>query len=153
VGADVATATWAVSLYSTTEIVYSEPLRILGEFLDLATQRDDPLPFTQQLRLRMIQLRPKHSVHSTHVFLRLDSSRRALKPSYSSPHKVLARTDKTFKIDVRGREVTNSVDRMKPAYTLEEGQHGNKDTKQPVPAAILSTLAATPKTTRCGRRV
>lgn len=152
---------------SAFELVYGESLHIPGEFLIPATQRDDPLPFIQQLRRRMNQLRPtpatRHStpasfVHralqdSTHVFLRLDSSRRALQPPYSGPHKVLARTDKTFKIDVRGREVTVSIDRLKPAYTLEDGQHGTTDTKPPVPAAIQSTPAATPRTTRCGRRV
>jgi hypothetical protein len=52
-----------------------------------------------------------------------------------------------------GAEVIVSADRLKPAYTLDEGQHGTKKTKPPVPAAIPSTPAATPKTTRCGRRM
>jgi hypothetical protein len=36
------------------------------------------------------------------MFLRQDAIRRALQPPYSGPHKVIARTDKTFKIVVRG---------------------------------------------------
>ena len=86
---------------------------------------------------------------STHVFLRQDTARHALQPPYSGPHKVIARTDKTFKIVVRGRQVTVSIDRLKPAYTLEEGLHGNKNIRQPV----LSTPASPHRTTRSGWRV
>jgi hypothetical protein len=63
---------------------------------------------------------------STHVFLRLDNARRALQPHHSGPHKVIARTEKTFKIIVWGRHVTVPTDRLKSAYTLKEGQHGTR---------------------------
>jgi cleavage and polyadenylation specificity factor subunit 1 len=48
------------------ELVYGEPLRISGEFLDPTIQRDDPLPFLQQLRLRIKELRSTPATrHST----------------------------------------------------------------------------------------
>ena len=60
--------------------------------------------------------RPSTFIHkdlwdSTHVFLRKDSTRRALEPPYSGPHKLIARTYKKIKIVVRGRQVNVSADR------------------------------------------
>ena len=43
---------------------------------------------------------------STHVFLRHDTIQRALIPPYSGPQRVIAGTNKTFKIIVRGRLIT-----------------------------------------------
>jgi hypothetical protein len=44
---------------------------------------------------------------------------------------VIARTDKTLKIVVRGRQFTVSTDRLKPAFTLVR-QHGNKNITHPI---------------------
>jgi hypothetical protein len=69
---------------------------------------------------------------------------------------VIARTDKTFMIVVRGRQTTVSADRDKPAYILEDNLH---DSCRP-PAQTSSTTAELasiqnqpPKATRCGRTV
>jgi hypothetical protein len=56
----------------------------------------------------------------THVFLRQDTIPRALDPPYSGPHEVIARTDKTFKISVRGKQIIVSADYVKPAYIFAE---------------------------------
>jgi len=91
----------------------------------------------QQLRRRLDPLRPtpatRHSspttfIHrdlkdSTHVLLWQDATRRAFDPPYSGPHKVIAHTDKIFKIVVRGRQVIVSAERVKPGYILEGTQH------------------------------
>jgi cleavage and polyadenylation specificity factor subunit 1 len=162
---------------SAAELVYGEPLRVPGELLVPAAPKIEASGFIQQLRRQMDQLRPtpaaRHSspatfVHkdlrdSTHVFLRQDTTRRALEPPYSGPHKILSRTDKTFKIVVRGRQVTVSADRVKPAYLMEGTQH---DTGSPPaqpgspPAQPISAPAQPdeirtepPKTTRSGRTV
>ena len=117
---------------STAELVYGEPLRVPGELLASASPKVEASTFIQQLRRQMDQLRPtptaRHSspatfVHedlqdSPHVFLRQDTVRRALQPPYSGPHQVIARTDKTHTIFVRGRHVTVSTDRVKTAYLL-----------------------------------
>ena len=109
---------------SAAELVYGEPLHVPGEFLMPTIQKADLQPFIQRLRRRMNKLRPtltaqcstqasfvhKELKDSMHVFLRLDTARHVLQPPYSGPHKVIARTDKTFKIVVRGRQVTVSTD-------------------------------------------
>jgi hypothetical protein len=79
---------------SVAELVYGEPLRILGELLTPTADPVDPaLPITE-LHQHMAHLRPvpaaRHVspvtfVHSdlgkcTHVFLRQDTTRRALEP-------------------------------------------------------------------------
>jgi hypothetical protein len=122
---------------SAAELVYGEPLRVPGELLVPAAPKVKTSGFIQQLRRQMDQLQPtpaaRHSspatfVHKnlrdlTHVFLQQDATRRALEPPYSGPHKIISRTDKTLKIVVRGRQVTVSDDRVKPAYLMEGTQH------------------------------
>jgi hypothetical protein len=122
---------------SAAELVYGESLRVPGELLVPSAPKVETSAFIQQFRRHMDQLRPTPTarqaspatfVHkdlrdSTHVFLRQDAIRRALEPPYSGPHKVIARMEKTLKIDVRGRQVTVSADRVKTAYILEGTQH------------------------------
>jgi hypothetical protein len=155
---------------SAAELVYGEPLRVPGELLVPAAPKIEASSLIQQLRRHMDQLRPtpaarhaspatfvhKDLLDSTHVFLRQDAIRRSLEPPYSGPHRVIARTDKTFTIVVRGRHTTVSADRVKPAFILEDNLH---DSSSP-PAQPRSTTAepATiepqpPKTTRSGRTV
>jgi hypothetical protein len=154
---------------SAAELDYGEPLRFPGELLVPAAPKVEASLFIQQLRRLMDHLRPtpaaRHAsratfVHkdlrdSTHVFLRQDAICCALEPPYSGPHKVIARTDKTLKIVVRGRQVNVSADRVMPAYILEGSQH---DTGSP-PAQPRSaptkptTLTQPPRTTGTGRTV
>lgn len=118
---------------SPAELVYGEPLRLPGEFFQPSPpDSTDLTDFTTRLRHFVAKLRAapasRHSKNkifyhkdldvSTHVFLRDDSVRAALQPPYTGPHEVLERGDKTFKILVRGKPTTVSVDRLKPAYQL-----------------------------------
>jgi len=155
---------------SAAELVYGEPLRVPGELIVPAAPRFEASTFIEQFRRHMYQLRPtpaaRHSspatfIHkdlrdSTHVFLRQDSIRRALEPPYTGPHKVIARTDKTLTIVVRGRQVNVSADRVKPAYVLDGPQHdtGSLPSTQPRsdPEKPVSTTRPT-QTTRSGRTV
>ena len=161
---------------SAAELVYGEPLRVPGELLAPTTPEVEPVAFIKQLRHNMSQLRPipaaRHTSPATfihkdlkdasHVFLRQDAIRRALEPPYRSPHKVLARTEKTFKISVRGKQVIVSADRVKPAYILQETQHSSATSSRgnstssarpsTAPAAESSHPRA-PRTTRSGRSV
>jgi cleavage and polyadenylation specificity factor subunit 1 len=68
----------------------------------------------------------------THVFLRQDAMLRALEPRYSGPYKVLSRRKKTLKLLVRGRPVTVSADRVKPAYILSGTDCRNNSFSPPV---------------------
>ena len=140
-----------------------------GELLIPAAPKVEASAFIQQLRHHMDQLRPtpaaRHAspasfIHknlwdTTHVFLRQDAIRRALEPPYSGPHKVIARTDKTFTIVVCGRQVTVAGDRVKAAYVLEGNQHeADSPLVQPRSAPTKpATPNQPPKTTRSGRTV
>jgi hypothetical protein len=79
---------------SIAEVVYGETLRIPGELLTPTTQSLDPSHFISQLRQHMTNLRTtpatRHSKpatfvykdlqNCTHLFLRQDTTRRALQP-------------------------------------------------------------------------
>ena len=150
---------------SVAELVYGEPLRVPGELIAPTKQTVEPEYFLQQIRRHMSQLRPipaaRHAspatfIHrdlkdTTHVFLRQDALRRALHPPYSGPYKVLTRTDKTFQLSVRGKPVTVSADRVKPAYTINEAEEGITTAKSQLTPATPSPDPLT--TTRAGRRI
>jgi hypothetical protein len=101
---------------SAAELVYGEPLRVPGELVVPAAPKVEASSLIQQLHRHMDQLRPtpaaryaspstfvhKDLTDSTHVFLWQDAIRRLLEPPYSGPHKIIARTGKTFTIVVRG---------------------------------------------------
>lgn len=77
------------------------------------------------------------------------ASRASLQPAYTGPHKVLDRGDKIFKIVVKGKPVTVSIDRLKPAYILT-------DTEKSIgvsPIPMQPTHNTDTKKTRSGRTV
>ncbi|EFN67616.1 hypothetical protein EAG_00467, partial [Camponotus floridanus] len=41
-----------------------------------------------------------------------------LQPPYNGPYEVISRTAKTFVVRIQGKDVTVSIDRLKPAYIL-----------------------------------
>ena len=117
---------------SVAELVYGTTLRLPGEFFD-NTQDDmttDPAAYVTQpksdmWRLQATPTRPQDSrkVHihpelstCTHVFVRHDATRRTLQAPYDGPYKVLQRADKYFTLDVKGKQETISLDRLKPAH-------------------------------------
>lgn len=122
---------------STAELVYGEPLRLPG---DIICAPDEPQPpvaipgLLTRIRQQVERLRPtpasRHArprtyvfpalATATHVFLRDDTVRGALRPPYSGPHRILARDAKTLTLQLPGRVDRVSVDRVKPAYLLVE---------------------------------
>ncbi|KAG7294803.1 hypothetical protein JYU34_022827 [Plutella xylostella] len=119
---------------SAAELVYGQPMRLPGEFFDPeADVTVDTTDYLARLRNMVRNLQPsptarhnsKHNTFifkdlatSSHVFLRDCTVGGALKPAYSGPHKVVQRGDKIFKILVNGKQVTVSIDRIKPAFIL-----------------------------------
>ncbi|XP_026327858.1 uncharacterized protein LOC113236087, partial [Hyposmocoma kahamanoa] len=118
---------------SPAELVFGETLRLPGEFIVAPPKLISPAETSDlitQLRRAMVSIRPVPASHqdrpssfvfkdlatATYVFLRDDTSRRSLQPPYSGPHRVLDRRDKTISLDVGGRTVTVSIDRVKPAH-------------------------------------
>lgn len=161
---------------SSAELVYGEPLRLPGQFFvpNEAHKTADVTDFVTRLRSFMATLSPKPtSWHRTgpfyvphelkeaaYVFLRQDFVRRPLEPPYSGPYKVLERHPKFFKLDVRGKHVTVSIDRLKPAYMTEEPHSSSQPASSSQPTASSQpTTSSEPvdkqpeRTTRSGRRV
>lgn len=94
----------------------------------------DPRIFLNRIRQDMRQLRSKPFIHRknrilvhkeqntcTHVFLRVDSIKRSLTQPYTGPHRIVERIKPTvFRINVNGRLVNMSSDRLKPAFLISK---------------------------------
>lgn len=167
---------------SSAELLYGEPLRLPGEFFDSSTPTtSDVTDFTARLHMIVQKLKPvpasRHGKHTVfihkelestqHVFLREDAARPPFHPAYSGPYRVLTRGDKAFKILVKGKPVSVSVDRLKPAFILADDRSTQgKNIPPPLPASkspitnrdlpspkSSPSLTPTSKITRSGRRV
>lgn len=155
---------------SPAELVYGEPLRLPGQFIAPASKQDtaDVTDLATRLRSHMGKLTPKpaswHSKgpfyiprqlnSSSHVFLRQDFVRRPLEPPYAGPYRVLERHPKYYKLDVCGKEMTVSVDRLKPAYLAREEDDTASPSSESHPREADSEAnLETEKRTRSGRRV
>ncbi|KZC14910.1 hypothetical protein WN55_07941, partial [Dufourea novaeangliae] len=128
-------AAWREDLQSTAaELVYGETLRLPGECLAPRGGNSQPLPrdFVGSLREHFATLaQTPGSDHSSrrifvfkdlavaeYVFLRNDTVRGILQPPYDGPYKVLNRGTRTFSVSIRGKSITVTIDRLKPAYLL-----------------------------------
>ena len=124
--------------HSSAELVYGTTLRLPGELLasQPALTPCSVQDFATSLKESLASLRPVQPRTSTaatfasqdldsctHVFLRVDSVKRPLQQPYQGPFKVLRRTRKTFRLDIRGASQTVSIDRVKPAYILRDVPH------------------------------
>lgn len=96
---------------------------------------------------------------ATHVFIWHDATSKPLQPPYDGPFKVVERADRYFTVDVKGRQDTISVERLKPA-------HLDSAVDPPAPAVVpdppsapshtplpVMTSPSTLRTTRSGRHV
>lgn len=154
---------------SPADLVYGEPLRLPGQFLAPTDDHStaDVTDLAARLRNHMNKLTPKPaSWHrkgpfyiprclesSSHVFLRQDYVRRPLEPPYAGPYRVLEKHPKYYKIDVRGKEMTVSVDRLKPAYLSREDELTSSSTASESPTGTSGSRVETENRTRSGRRV
>lgn len=164
---------------SPAEMVYGATLRLPGEFFaasPLVTAGASA--YVDQLREVMRGLQPQptsnHSAknifvhpqlqHCTHVFIRRDSVRRPLQPSYDGPFPVMSRSEKTYTINVNGKTSVINIDRLKPAFLCADDSLA----RPPCPASSAPATVATPEhpptnpamttcrpatVTRSGRRV
>ena len=142
-------------------VLYGSPLRLPGPLLDPspADRVPDPASFAAELYGVMAASRPfpvlNHGTPrsrvdpalsgATHVFLRVDAVKRPLVPPYEGPFQVLSRTSKTFVILKRGKPITVTIDRLKPAYFLPETQPVSGSAAvpdvRPLPASAPVTVA------------
>lgn len=156
---------------SSAELVYGEPLRLPGEFFGHNVDKctTDITDFTARIRAFANNLRPiPASNHSkskifiykdlsscSHVFVRDDTVKGALQPAYTGPHEVIERGTKVFKIRVKGKPVSISVDRLKPAYILSDTDNTPETPQKVKPhsAKLPPDPPANVKTSRSGRRI
>ncbi|XP_054283278.1 uncharacterized protein LOC129000340 [Macrosteles quadrilineatus] len=165
---------------STAELVFGHQLRLPGELLDLpqdTTREEDPADYVVRLRRHMSNLRPvptswhdkpktfvfQELKRCTHIFLRDDSVRRSLQPPYTGPFPVVSRDDKTMTIIHRGKRVKVTLDRVKPAYLLQDltpsthtpihNKHSRNPPSTVFPLKTLLSSQPKPYVTRSGRTV
>lgn len=115
---------------SPAELVYGTTLRLPSEFWVDSKPANNEHEMLSELRRVMQDLRPvdaawhskpKVFVHPSlksceQVFIRDDSIRPSLSPPYKGPYKVLHRTPKYYTVEMGGKHVKTTVDRLKPAF-------------------------------------
>ena len=173
---------WKNDLQATAaELLYGQPLRLPGEFLNRTQHNCDSSPeLVKELKETMQKLRPstgiRHGKRKTFVFkdirntegvfIRRDGPKKPLQQPCEEPFKVLERSERTFTIDMHGRKTTVSVGRLKPAYVLADDPTFSDQKNQANPASQDSPAEVPPSTsapeptrqsgqltTRSGRRV
>jgi hypothetical protein len=112
---------------SSAEMVYGEALTLPGDFLEASTPPADS--FLQQLRERMTRFQPlptrpvevkrvshQEAAHrkADFVYIRRGAAASSLSPLYSGPYQVISKGEKTFHVDIGGRDEVISADRLKP---------------------------------------
>ncbi|XP_050359285.1 uncharacterized protein LOC126779407 [Nymphalis io] len=150
---------------SSAELVYGEPLRLPGTFFNnCPTEIVDCTDFLARLRENIRKLKPTPVVHhgrtpvfiskdlrsALQVFIRQDFVRKPLQAPYAGPYTVIERGDKFFKIDIRGKPTTVSIDRLKPAYILSDQAPRTEVGMKQIEDTVRSNED---RRTRSGRRV
>ncbi|GBM47657.1 hypothetical protein AVEN_120095-1 [Araneus ventricosus] len=122
------------NIRSIAQIVYGESLRLPGEFFSEPSIRTASESFANNLEKQMETVGPrttrrnssryifvkKDLENCSHVFQRIDRVKKQLESLYEGPFPVIERKDKYFTINIKGKHVNVSLDRLKPAYILAE---------------------------------
>lgn len=151
---------------STAELTYGHILRLPNDFFakpEAINEQSMDYDFVNQLRATIHAIKPRAPTTShgnlrpifvhqdlqtcSHVFVRNDAVKKPLQAPYDGPYRVLKRNSKTFALQLPDRRSsTISIDRLKPAYILNED---TDETPSPsvLPPAKLPTAqkAAPPK--------
>ncbi|KAF8795396.1 hypothetical protein HNY73_003249 [Argiope bruennichi] len=104
-------------------------------------------------------LAKKTALENQIASMRMERVKKALEPSYEGPYPVLGRSEKYFTVQVKGKNVNISVDRLKPAYILVTDPIPHKvatPAKQPDENAEQEEphpSSDNQKISRCGRRI
>lgn len=126
--------------HSPVEMLYGTTVQIPGDFVDKRPIEGKTNNFVKNLKEKMQSIVPKqpssHSATRTFVspelskcnfvFVRHGQPIKKLDNPYNGPYKVLSRSPKFFKLDINGKEIATSIDRLKPAYVIED-EDSNQD--------------------------
>jgi len=142
---------------SPAELLFGTTLRIPGEFFIEEDFPVDPEIFLEKHRIHMRNIRSSPTSHHnkktpfvhknlfdcTHVWIREDSVKKSLQPPYSGPFPIEKRiSDRLFTINVSGKSVNVSIERLKPAFLPRV-----MDSDDFPPPSSLSTPLASTSTT------
>lgn len=144
--------------YPSSVMVYGKSLRVPGEFFADPSTSTLSEGFVQDLQLAMARLQPRVTpmrkqpnvfVHpdlrtSQHVFVRVDRVRGPLTSPYEGPYPVRAREQKYFTLLIKGKEVTISIDRLKPAYLLPDEESPAPVDPTPGPSSSQTSTSTVP---------
>lgn len=113
------------------ELVYGTTLKLPGDMF--APSKFSPqTEFVRELVSNMQNIQPTDTAHhnknktfifsnlenATHVFIRNDTLRPSLTPPYDGPYKVEEKSAKIFKVLKNNKTINVSIDRIKPAHTI-----------------------------------
>lgn len=126
---------------SPAQYTYGTSLRLPGDFFVETKGSQMSHDYVEQLRHTINAYRPAETSHSNNkmfvhsdlrtcdnVYLRRDCTKKPLQPTYEGPYPVLERCEKYYKLQLPGRVTNVSIDRLKPAYTMNEQE--NDDTQR-----------------------
>lgn len=135
---------------SAAELVYGSTIRLPGQFFKESQSKSNEKDFLAQLRQTIQDFKSIPPAHHdkpvvyvdkqiqncTHVFIRKDAVRLSLEPPYEGPYQIIKRNnDKVYTIRVKNKNETVSVDRLKPAYIINE----EIADELPTPALVITT--------------
>ena len=136
----------------------------VGEVIKSLQQLSFPYNVTRKKESK--QYVPEKLKTAEFVWLRVDRVRKPLEAQYTEPYKVLQRTVNTYTIEVNGKAMTVSIERLKPAILPSRISHdhttfGAADDDDLTDSDMVDedderadqTKEAQVKTTRSGRRV
>jgi len=116
-----------------SELVYGQTIRVPGEMIchsepEKISNYED---FVKTLRDKMNSLKPTPPRKTQkkvqilpdlkdcdYVFVRVDKVRVGLEPPYEGPYKVVRKFRKNYLLDVKGKNKSISLDRLKPAFGI-----------------------------------
>lgn len=159
---------------SAAELTYGKTIRLPGDFYDETKIFTSDSEYLQSLRDAINKLKPRPPSHGNSralfvsnnlsscqsVFVRNELMRKSLQPPYDGPYDVVKRLGKTYIIRIGDKEKTISIDRLKPAYIIQDDNSSNDSTEIQITDKTdvsLSNNKATssevlhPRTTRSGR--
>ena len=102
---------------------------------------------------------PRHLQECEFVFVRNETIRRPLTPTYTGPFKVLSRADKHITIRRGNNKDTVSIDRVKPAFIEKEdsstgtSSDTSADSSEPSPEVQPDSTAPTKKQIKSGQKI
>lgn len=128
-------STFKEDLKSTpAEMLYGTTISLPGQFFTEYIPKSEQSEFVKSLKEQMASIRPtltsnhssekvfiqKELRYCSHVFLRNDTVRAALTPPFDGPYPVISRDDKKFELDINGKKVVVTIDRVKVAHTTDD---------------------------------